>query len=158
MRIWNLNTLSELDSPVVLTFKSRPKHRGVSGSSSIRAGFPVAIAAAVLSAAFLLPYPSVSGTAISLVPEDVNIAYSLPRVQPPLEDVFKNRFKGSWSIQDEEKALAAMAGTHSKKPAEFDESESVEVALANQQESLNLDVPRLPKNEVINIVRKRRSV
>jgi len=111
-----------------------------------------------LTAAFALRYPAVSTPVVSISRAETNIAQSLPRISPPLSALFGGRFADSWSEEEEARTLQAMAATHLKRPAEYDEAEMLDVVLANQQESFASDVRRLERREILQIVKKRRSV
>ena len=155
MRVWNLGTLSELEPTVVGTFRERPASRSrISGSSRLKASFNVAAAAIAVSAALALPFPRISTTSLSLMAEQGGLIQSVARIAPPLAGVFAGRFGESWSAEQEQRALEAMAATRNSS-LEYDEQELLDVALANQQESLGGDVPRLTPDSVVKILRKR---
>jgi len=71
-----------------------------------------------------------------------------------LADLFTERFDDSWSAEEEQRALEAMAATH-QDSAEYNEQELLDVALANQQESFETDIPRLTPDKIVRILRKR---
>lgn len=156
MRTWNLSTLDELETRVVVKFQRQPAGRQLSRSSRVKSAFSVLAVGAVMTTAVLLHYPSVSAASISVCEREPVIAQSLPKIAPPLSDIFVGRFSGGWSIEEEQTALRAMSDTYSKKPPQFDETEMVDVALANQQDSFATDVPRLSRDEVRKAIGKRR--
>ena len=157
MRVWNLSTLDELETPVVIQFQQQPASRPRSRSSRVKSTFNVLAIGAVMTTAVLLHYPSVSAASISVFDREPVIAQSPPKIAPPLSDIFVGRFSQGWSIEEEQTALRAMSDTYNKKPPQFDEAEMVDVALANQQESFATDVPRLTRDEVRKAIGKRRS-
>lgn len=157
MKVWNLSTLDELETPVLLKFQKTPRGRRLSQSSRVKSVIVVLAAGAAISTAVLLHYPTVSAASISVAQQDPFVAQSLPRIAPPLSDMFAGRFSDAWSREQEHAALQAMSHTFSKKPPEFDETEMVDAALANQQESFATDVPRLSRDEVHKAIGKRRS-
>ncbi len=157
MKVWNLNTLDDLETTVLIRFQQTPPSRRPSRSSRVKSVFTVIAAGAVMTTAVFLHYPSVSATSLSVTQQDPAIAQSVPRAAPPLSDMFAGRFSDNWSPDEEQIALRAMSGTFSKKPPQFDEREMVDVALANQQESFAPDVPRLSRDEVRKAIKNRRS-
>jgi hypothetical protein len=156
MKIWNLNTLDDLEATVLIRFQQSPPSRRPSVSPRVKSVFTVIAAGAVMTTAMFLHYPSVSATSLSMTQQPA-IAQSVPRAAPPLSDMFAGRFSDNWSLDEEQLALRAMSDTFSKKPPQFDEREMVDVALANQQESFAPDVPRLSRDEVRKAITKRRS-
>lgn len=153
MRVWNLTTLNELEAPVVGRYqeKSAPRAR-VSDSSRLKTTFKVA-AAVVAVAGIALRFPQVSSTCLE-VKADIGIVQSIPRIQPPLAKFFSGAFGGSWSAEEEQRALDAMVATHNES-VEFDEEELLDVAAANQQEGFESDIPRLTPDKILRTLRKR---
>jgi len=156
VRIWNLSTLNELEASVVGTFQRRSRLRPhVSRSSSLKTTLTVATAALAVSASLALPWPHISTASLSInAAEPAVVAQSVPRIAPPLSDLFEGRFSSSWSAEEERRALERMAVTY-KGAAEFDEGELLDVTLANQQESFEAGVPRLTPDRILRIIRKR---
>lgn len=154
MRVWNLSTLSDLEPIVVGTFREKPPSRArISGSSRMKTSLTVAAAAIAISSIVALRSPRLSTTSLALVSDPGGLVQSVSRIAPPLESLFAGRFSGSWSRDQERESLEAMAAT--KRGSEYDERELVDVALANQQESFDSDVPRLAPDKVARILKKR---
>jgi hypothetical protein len=101
-----------------------------------------------------LPLPRISTTSLEINAEPAGIAQSVPRVSPPLAELFAGRFDQSWSAEEERRALEAMGATR-EDSAEYNEQELLDVAFANQQEGFDSDVPRLTPDKIVRILRKR---
>jgi hypothetical protein len=160
MRTWNLSSLNELENTVALNFDKPARKRSISAGakvSRVKSGFTIVVAAAAVSAVLLMQTPQVSSASVSVESAYSSVAQSIPRLKPPLANIFEGRFVGGWSQHEEDAALGAMSKTKHMGEVGYDEEELVAMAHANQQEDFEGNVPRLPSSEIRQIIRKRRS-
>lgn len=155
--IWNLREFSELEAPVLVRYTTRPsRHVGKrTPSSGLRSLLKVGVAAS-MATALCVALPQVSATMI-VAAQPPAAMQSIQREKPPLETAFADRFGESWSVDDEETALRALASTRREGAPAYDEEEFVNVAETNQQDSLAGDMPVLSRDRIRQIARKRRT-
>src|SRR5436309_863424 len=115
MRTWNLSTLDELETKVVMKFQETPKQRQRGRhSSKPNFGLSLAVVLATAVSGFVpLQCPRVSAESVSLEAVATSVAQSIPRISPPFAELFENRFADGWSPEQEKLGLRAMARSFS---------------------------------------------
>lgn len=159
MTIQNLVEFSEFEESVLLAYsnpevQARPSLRPTQKPSRMK----IMMGVAALAASFAISTPRTNLHTASLSLPAMAIAQSVAEEAPPLEELFANRFDSGWTESMEADLLARVDGRRLSQSRRSSIEQIIDTVFSNQQESLSLEVKRLDRGQVANIVRDRKLV
>lgn len=150
--LWNLSDFADLQPKVTET--AGAQFRKVATGGKRTAQFRVGLVAALVATSISLG--TVAGTSNQLsIPHQsvVNAAYGTES-SPPFSHLFGGKFDNIWTAQLEEGLLAKIAAKHPAVSASNDQ-DFVDALYSNQQESLNEGIPRLSRDQIRSLIKRR---
>src|SRR5579871_6431552 len=97
-KLWNLTDPDSLQETVVSSFVTAPTVKTARRTSHSKSTYmKVALGVAALTSTLILGSLQASAQGIAIPVPAATSAQSVPRPQPPLEDVFINRFDQAWT-------------------------------------------------------------
>jgi len=151
--LWNLSNITDLQPKVTETAgaQSRKAARGGKRTAQFRVGMVAALVATTISLG------TVAGTSNQLnIPAHqsaVNRAYGAES-EPPLSHLFGGEFDNVWTDELEEGLLAEIAAKYPAASAS-NSQDFVDALYSNQQESLSEDIPRLSRDQIRSVTKRR---
>ena len=159
MRLWNLSELKELTQVVVEEFPAATLGRklGLRGQVSRIDSFKVLAGVATAAISLSFATATVNKSTVKLPNWSSAIARSAPSFKPPLDGMFVDRFNSEWTEASERSLVNQIAENRLSRPAVGSDANVALFIFSNQQESINLESPRLNLPTIQLIVRKRKS-
>jgi hypothetical protein len=158
--IWNLSTFEDLQ-PAVLSLVTgdggaRPRpDASTHGKSVMRAGWVAAgIAAVSIAVGFSGTASAGNSSAVAVASaavRPVNNAQS----ESPLEGFFEGRFDQDWTRDEERRLLEKLARDRDPARRRRSADQVISAVHANLQEDIGDDIPRLSRDKVVSIGRRR---
>ncbi len=151
--LWNLSSFADLQPKVTETAGAQIGRvvRGRKRTAQFRVNMVAALVATTISLG------TVAGTSnelnIAVHPPVANHSYGMES-KPPLSHLFGGKFDNIWTAEVEEGLLAEIAAKYPATAASNDQ-DFVDALYSNQQDALTGDLPRLSKDQIKSVIKRR---
>ncbi len=159
MKLWNLSEFAELEENILVPYVNPERQvRSPVRQNYKQTRLKIMVGVVVVASYFTIGAAQANSQNISLPLSAMAVAQSIPEEKPPLEGLFRNRFDEDWTENLENSLLDAAEQRRQPQSREMLVEQTIDTIFSNQQEGLSLEVPKLDRAHIANLVHRRKIV